>query len=342
MIAACVRCSIMTSMHADLCGVRQTCPGSDLVAQHPATCRGTPLERLYAPAHGRPCWDRVQQVLKSLPLLHQLTLHGCPVASADDYADAVLRELPLVEQLDGRRVRDRIRGRSLQSGISSATVEHAGPAETARSRAGDVTVRKRKVGGPGAHSDSQPRKLPLAKKARSGGVSPELTDRGEQRTTRKVEQGQAGDIAKPPGVRALAAVKRPAATVEETDSSGSEPDRATAGAATKADSRPGQSFLEEVLHDTPGDDVALGRNSNGSKHRENRSSVVKVIDVVSKRSAKPTQSRSSKSRTKTGAKSDKLRSKAAGIRGTSAAEVLAMGEIGMAPALGSSAASAWD
>ena len=51
--------------------------------------------------------DRRRQVLRSLPLLQQLTLRGCPVAEREGYTDAVLRELPLVEQLDGRRVGSR-------------------------------------------------------------------------------------------------------------------------------------------------------------------------------------------------------------------------------------------
>ena len=50
---------------------------------------------------GRPCW---RQVLRSLPLLQQLTLHGCPVTKREDYPEVILQELPLVEQLDGRRV----------------------------------------------------------------------------------------------------------------------------------------------------------------------------------------------------------------------------------------------
>ena len=49
----------------------------------------------------------MRQVLKRLPLLQQLTLRGCPVAESDGYPDAALRELPLVEQLDGRRVGSR-------------------------------------------------------------------------------------------------------------------------------------------------------------------------------------------------------------------------------------------
>jgi len=54
-------------------------------------------------------------VLGSLPLLQQLTLHGCPVAKLDDYPDAMLRELSLVEQLDGRRVGSRLS--SVSSGL---------------------------------------------------------------------------------------------------------------------------------------------------------------------------------------------------------------------------------
>ena len=54
-------------------------------------------------------------MLGSLPLLQQLTLHGCPVAKLDDYPDAMLRELSLVEQLDGRRVGSRLS--SVSSGL---------------------------------------------------------------------------------------------------------------------------------------------------------------------------------------------------------------------------------
>ena len=51
------------------------------------------------------------QVLQQLPLLQQLTLHGCPCAEVEGYQAALLLLLPLVEILDGKRVKGRIKGR---------------------------------------------------------------------------------------------------------------------------------------------------------------------------------------------------------------------------------------
>ncbi len=53
-----------------------------------------------------------KQVLAKLPLLQQLGVHGCPLTGGGSPHPAPLLEaLPLVEILDGKRVRTRIRRR---------------------------------------------------------------------------------------------------------------------------------------------------------------------------------------------------------------------------------------
>ena len=284
---------------------------------------------------------RPRQVLTSLPLLHQLTLHGCPVAKADDYAEAVLRELPLVEQLDGRRVRDRIRGR-MKGGVGAAPAVRA--AEADGTGAVDGAARKRKAGGSAAASalDAPQQKVPLSKRARTGDPAAEVAGSAKQRRKAKDLQAEDGDKRKHVEARMpSAALKSSAPPAAELDSE-SDSEAMTPSAAIAADRRTGQSFLEEVLDDSRVDDAAAGQHgAKVQKKREDRSGVVKVIDVAQTQSGKATGNKLKQGRRSNGAQPGQTGSKAA-IRGTSAAQLLARGELSAVAAGGTAATSAWD
>ena len=284
----------------------------------------------------------LRQVLKSLPLLRQLTLYGCPVAKADDYADNVLRELPLVEQLDGRRVRDRIRGR-LHGDGGPVLAAHAAAPKLARAKAGDDAARKRNAGGTEAAPDSgvQQREMPPSKRARTGKPTPEAFSSVERRRAEDKQQARHGDAAKRSVAQAgSAAAKRAAGVAADVDSD-SEPETVAPSALVAVDNRPGQSFLDEVLEGTHGKHAAIGQDGSSSKSRANLSGVVKVIDVAWTQSGNATLHKLKQGRRTKGPLPSESGLKAA-IRGTSAAQLLAQGELSMTAAGGSAAATAWD
>jgi hypothetical protein len=87
------------------------------------------------------------QVLAKLPLLQQLGVKGCKMTSGDEaQSAALLAQLPLLEILDGQRVRQRIRGRMppKNTAAESKPTLESKPATSEPPAAGTIVKGKRK------------------------------------------------------------------------------------------------------------------------------------------------------------------------------------------------------
>jgi len=244
------------------------------------------------------------QVLARLPLLQQLNVKGCPLAAADaGHPDALLAALPLVEILDGKRVRPRIRGRLATAPGAAAGRPPAAKAAGAGGEAINGTVAAATAAGgkaataadagKGAAGSSQLEAVGRDGSKRPGVAAAGAADEGPRREAEAKPQQQraalggrkrrkdgtsaaqpaaAGDAASAP---AAAARKSPAApgsskAVAASKAKAAQPAKAQPAASdSDSDVEPaaepagGRSFLEEVF--TPDSGAAVAARGPDSK-----------------------------------------------------------------------------